>query len=236
MRTSIAVLILVTGVAHAQPTAARTDERAWHLGIEGLTDFPLHVGVQVWLEMPHRFRLTVSTGEMPDAYLQTINSVATSAGVYKQSTADFLTELIDRAVSWRLQVGWRPLRHRGAYVEAGFGILTVEKGLALADVIQLATTFPVPQEANVGLGYDVHTVVETLGIEVGWIWYPWRDLTVRFALGFAAPVGAQVHIQPNFASTVQQPFTRFAQDYGEELIEKYLFIPTVGLAVGWRLF
>jgi hypothetical protein len=196
----------------------------------------LHVGAQVWLETPHRFRITVSTGEMPDAYLQTINSVAVSTGAYKQSTADLLTELIDRAVSWRLQAGWRPFRHRGAYVEAGFGILTVEKGLALADVIQLATSFPAPQEARIGLGYDVHTVVETLGVEVGWIWYPWRDLTLRVALGFAAPVGAQVSIEPNFASTIQRPFTRFAEAYGEELIEKNLFIPTVGLAVGWRLF
>ena len=43
-------------------------------------------------------------------------------------------------------------------------------------------------------------------------------------------------IKPNFASTLQRPFTRFAEDYGEELIKKYLFIPTVGLALGWRLF
>lgn len=215
MRILIAAVVLVAGTAHAQPTAERTDERAWHLGVEALTDFPLHVGAQVWLETPHRFRITLSSGEMPDAYLQTINKIAVSAGAYGQPTADFITELLDHAESWRLQVGWRPFRHRGAYVEAGFGLLTLEKGLALASVIQLATTLPAPQEANVGFGYEVHTVVETLGVEVGWIWYPWRDLTVRFALAFAAPVGAQISIKPNFASTLQQPFTRFAEAYGD---------------------
>ena len=232
----MAALILVGATAQAQPTKARTDERAWHLGVEGLTDFALQVGVQVWVEMPYRFRLTMSAGEMPDAYLQAINSVAVSAGVYKQSTADFMTEIIDRAVSWRLQAGWRPFRRRGAYVEAGFGILTVEKGLALADVIQLATGLQVPEEARIGLGYEVHTVVETLGIELGWIWYPWRDLTVRCSIAFAAPVGAQVSIHPNFASTIQQPFTSAAESRAEHLLETDLLLPTVGLAVGWRLF
>ena len=231
-----AALVALAGTAHAQSPDPPADGRAWHLGLEALTDFPMQVGAQVWVETPHRFRFTVSSGEMPDLYLQTINSIAVSAGAYNQSTASFITELLDRAATFRLQVGWRPFARRGAYVEAGFGILAVDKGLALADVIQLATTFPVPQEASVGFGYRVHTVVETLGVELGWIWYPWRNLTVRFSLAFAAPVGAQISIKPSVASTLQRPFTQFAEAYGEELIEKYLFIPTVGLALGWRLF
>jgi hypothetical protein len=238
MRTLIAVAVVAcAAAAHAEPTEGAANNRhAWHLGIEGMTDFPLSVGAQVWLETPYRFRITVSSGEMPDAYLQTINKIATSTGLYKQSTADFITELLDRAATFRLQFGWRPFRHRGAYVEGGFGIITVEKGLALASVIQLATSVPVPQQANVGFGYEVHTVIETLGVELGWIWNPWAGITLRASIGFAAPVGAQISIEPNFASTVQRPFTRFAEAYGEELIEKYLLVPTVGFAVGWTLF
>jgi hypothetical protein len=236
MRLLIAAIIIAAGTAQAEAAEPHADERSWHFGIEGSTDFPLQVGAQVWLETPYRFRITMSSGEMPDAYLQTINYIAVAAGAYNQSTANFITELIDRAATWRLQVGWRPFRRRGAYVEAGFGILDVDKGLALASVIQLATSFPIPPDLNIGFGYRVHTVVETLGVETGWIWYPWRELTVRASLGFAAPVGAQIKIEPNFASTVQRPFVRFAESYGEELLEKYLFIPTVGLALGWRLF
>ncbi len=235
MRTLL-VLLLVGGVAHAEPAEQPADARKWHLGIEGMTDFPLSVGAQVWAELPYRIRLSMSSGEMPDAYLQAINSIAVSAGAYNQSQADFITELLDRAATWRLHVGWRPFRRRGAYIEGGFGILTLEKGLALADVIQLATGFPVPQEANIGLGYKVNSVVETLGVEVGWVWYPWRNLTLRLSIGFAAAVGAQVSITPNFLSTTQQLFTHFAEDYAAELLQKHLVIPTVGLAVGWRLF
>jgi hypothetical protein len=72
---SIAAVMIVAGTVYAQPSARRTDERAWHLGIEGATDFPLYVGVQVWVETPYRFRITVSTGEQPDAYLQAMNSI-----------------------------------------------------------------------------------------------------------------------------------------------------------------
>jgi hypothetical protein len=235
MRTLV-VLLFVGGVAHADVFDQPYHERKWHLGFEAMTDFPLYVGAQVWAELPHRIRLTMSSGEMPTAYLDTINAIATSAGAYDQKTAAFISELLDHSATWRLHIGWRPWKRRGAYIEGGFGIITLQKGLAVAEVISLATSFPVPQEPNVGFGYTVDTVVETLGVEVGWIWYPWRDLSLRVALAFAGPVGAQVSISPNFASTLQRPFTRFAESYAEELIEKYLLVPTVGIGVGWRLF
>jgi hypothetical protein len=233
MRTLL-LLCLAVGVAQAEPVERR--QRQWHLGIEGMTDFPLTVGVQVWAELPYRIRLTMSSGDLPDGYLQTINAIAVSAGVYNQRQADFLTELLDRAATWRLHVGWRPFPRRGAYFEGGFGIVTLEKSLALADVIQLATGFTVPQEAQIGLGYEATTVVETLGVEVGWMWFPWRDLSVRVSLAFAGAVGAQVHIEPNFAATAQAPFTQQAERYAEHFIETYFMVPTVGVALGWRLF
>jgi hypothetical protein len=233
---SLLVLCLAVGVAHADPPEEPRTLRNWHLGIEGMTDFPLTVGVQVWAELPYRIRLTMSAGELPHGYLQTINAIAVSAGAYSQRDADLITELLDHAATWRLHVGWRPFRRLGGYVEGGFGLITLAKSLELAPVIQLATGFMVPQEANIGLGYEGTTVVETLGIEVGWVWYPWRGLTVRVALAFAAAVGAQVSLEPNFASTIQRPFTQAAEHYAEELIENHFFIPTVGVGLGWKLF
>jgi hypothetical protein len=224
----------LSGIARAaEPEPARAGR---HLGVEGLTDFPLHIGGQVWAEFPGRIRLTTSFGELPDIYLDTINAVAVKAGAYNHATADLISEALDRAFTWRIQAGWRPFKRRGAYFEAGFGILEVDAALAVASVVRAASSFPVPQELNVGFGYELHTLVETVGGEVGWMWYPWRSLTVRVALGFHAAVAAQVHLEPNFASTLQRPFTRFAAAYVEEIIERNLFIPTVGLAIGWRLF
>jgi hypothetical protein len=234
MRIALALLLL-SGIAHAEPLAEPA-KRKWHLGIEGMTDFPLYVGAQVWAELPYRIRLTMSAGEMPDAYLRTINKIAVSAGAYNQRQADLIREALDHAAVWRLQIGWRPFARRGAYFVGGFGILTLDHGIGLVDVIRLASGIQLPQEANIGLGYDVNTVVETLNIEVGWIWYPWRDLTIRVALGFAGPVGVQVSIEPNFASTIQRPFLRAAENYLENLIEDNLLIPTVGVAIGWRLY
>ena len=98
-----------------------------------MTEFPISVGAQVWAELPYRFRLAVSAGEMPDAYLQTINSIAVAAGAYNQPTANFITELLDHAATWRLHVGWRPFPRRGGYIEGGLGILAVDKGLVLAE-------------------------------------------------------------------------------------------------------
>src|SRR5262249_21304433 len=152
-----------TASARAEPADEQPLPRNWHLGIEGMTDFPLTVGAQVWAELPYRLRITMSAGELPHRYPPPINPLARAAGAYTQQQADFITEILDRAATWRLHVGWRPFPRRGAYFEGGFGIITLEKGIALADVITLATGFMVPQDARIGLGYEVTTVVETLG-------------------------------------------------------------------------
>jgi hypothetical protein len=233
----VLVLLLVSSIAHAEPAPTEpAPTRNWKLGVEWMTDFPLQIGGQVWAELPRRFRLSMSFGELPDPYLKTINSILVGAGVIGQPTADLLLEALDHAFTWRIHVGWRPFKRRGAYVEGGFGILSAASNLLLADVVQLATGFPVPRLGQIGLGYHIDTEVETLGVEVGWMWQPWRSLTLRVSLGFAAAVAAQVQIAPNFAARSQQLFVRFAEDYVAELIEHYLFIPTVGFAVGWRLF
>jgi hypothetical protein len=229
---AIAILLLAGSVAGAQ----EAPRSRWHLGVEAFTDFPLQIGSQVWVELPHRIRISTSFGEMPDPYLQTINAILVSAGVYDQSTATVMTEVIDRAFTWRIHVGWRPFKHRGAYFEGGFGTLSLDKGLLLADAVQLATGVMAPQVANIGLGYTINSVVETLGGEVGWIWNPTRGLTLRVSIGVAAAVGAQVRITPNFLATTQQVFTQFAEAYTEDLLKKYLIIPTVGFGVGWQIF
>lgn len=229
---ALAIVLLAGSIAQAEE--AKTSK--WHLGVEAFTDFPLQIGGQVWVELPHRIRLSTSFGEMPDPYLQTINSILVSSGVYNQSTANVMTEIIDRAFTWRIHIGWRPFKRRGAYFEGGFGLLSLDKGLLLADVVQLATGMPSPQVPDIGLGYTVNSVVETLGGEVGWIWDPWRGLTVRVSIGIAAAVGAQVSITPNFLAAQQQAYTRFVEQYGEELLKNHLIIPTVGVGVGWKLF
>jgi hypothetical protein len=227
------IVILAAGIAHADPEPS---QRKWHLGVEAVTDFPLYVGAQVWVELPYRIRLSTSFGEMPDGYLDVINDVATSAGLYNQQTADLLEEALDHAFTWRLHAGWRPFKNRGGYIEAGFGTLDAHANLGITSLIQLATGINPPMEANLGLGFRFNTLVETVGVEVGWMWMPWKDLTLRVSLGFAATVGAQVTVTPNFATSLQGVFTRLVGGYVEDLIEKYLYIPTVGLAIGWRLY
>jgi hypothetical protein len=231
-----ALLLLLSGVAHADGVEAQPKTRDWHLGVEVLTDFPLYIGAQVWVELPHRIRLSTSFGDMPDLYLDTINSIAVSAGAYNNATAEFLSELLDRAFTWRLHAGWRPFKRRGAYFEVGYGILELHGSTGVLSVIQLATGFTAPFEPGIGFEYHLNTLVQTVGVEVGWMWYPRNNLTVRFSLGFAAVVNAHVDIEPNFLASKQRIFTRLASDYAEQLIERHLFIPTIGLAVGWRLF
>jgi hypothetical protein len=223
MRIVAILLLLFGGVAHADPVEnepkpkaveaePKPEARDWHIGVEVLTDFPLYIGGQFWVEMPYRFRLSTSFGEMPDFYFDTINAVAVAAGAYNNRQAEFLSELLDHAFTWRLHAGWRPFKNHGAYFEVGYGLLEAHGSIGVLSVIQLATGFTAPIEANIGFEYRLSTLVQTVGVEVGWIWYPRSNLTVRLAFGFAATVHANVDIEPNFLSTLQRPFTQLASD------------------------
>ncbi len=231
----VAIVLLVGGVAWADPEP-EPRARHWHLGVEAMTDFPLYVGAQVWVELPHRIRISTSFGELPTLYLDTINSVAVKVGAYNNATAAFVSEALDHAFTWRLHLGWRPFKKRGAYFEVGYGLLSLHNSVGVLALMQLATGLTAPVEPGIGFEYHIDTLVQTVGVEVGWMWNPWRDLTVRVALGFAGTISAHVDIQPNFLASQQRIFTRLAGDYMEQLIEDHLFIPTIGLALGWRLF
>ncbi len=235
MRTAAIVLVLasVGGTVRAAPEES---QRPWHLGLEAMTDFPIYVGTQIWAELPGRLRLSTSFGEMPDVYVDTINGIARAAGAYDRNTAEFISESLDHAFTWRVHAGWRPFRRLGLYVEAGYGIFEVHANIGLAGIIEQATGLTAPSDTNLGLGYKLDTLVQTIGVEVGWTWKPWRDLTLRVAVGLASTISARVDVKPNFLSTAQEPFLRLASDYVEGVIEKYFFIPTVGLALGWQLF
>jgi hypothetical protein len=237
----LAMLVLLGGTAEAKTLQEELNPtldgaRSWHLGLEGQTDFPLSVGLQVWAELRYRFRLSMSFGEMPDAYLDTINAVAVAAGAYNKSAAELMSEALDKAFTWRLHIGWRPWKHRGGYFEIGYGILEVHKSIGLVAILEQVTGLTAPPDVNLGLGYRISTVVHTVGVEVGWMWWPWRDLTVRVAVGFAATVKANVDIEPNFLSSQQAVFTRPAANRLERIIEDHLFVPTIGLGLGWQLF
>jgi hypothetical protein len=235
----LAVILLVGAVAHAEPKPSpwpEPSERKWHLYIEGVTDFPLYAGVQLTLQLPHRIRLSTSFGDMPGVYLDTINATAVALGAYNQNIANLIEETLDRAFTWRLHIGWQPFKHRGGYIEGGFGTLETHGNLGITSVLEAATGIMAPQELRIGFGFRLDAVVETVGIEAGWMWYPWRDLTVRFAIGFHWAVGAQVTVRPNFTTSLQNVFTRLVGDFAEQMITNYLYIPTVGLAIGWRLY
>jgi hypothetical protein len=207
----------------------------YHLGVEVLTDFPLQVAAQLWAEVPYRVRLSTSIGEVPALYVDAINGVAVAAGAYSRSTADLVGVALSRAITWRARLGWRPFARRGGYLEAGYGVMAVSSAMTVAELIERATGRTAPA-ATLGYGFRADAHVHTVSLELGWMWLPWRDLTIRTALGFSATVGADVIFRTNPATPDATVLTRVAGAYVEGLLKRYLYVPTLTLAVGWRLF
>ena len=117
--------------AHAQATEIPPAAN-WQFGAEALTDFPIHVGAKLWLELPYRLRINTTFGALPGGYVDAINGFLVAVGAYSQQTADMIAAALKSSFVWRVHGGWRPFKRRGAYFEAGYGLVTLGGGLSAA--------------------------------------------------------------------------------------------------------
>lgn len=214
-------------------------ERSWHLGLEALTDFPLQIGGKIWLETPGRIRLSSSLGYLPGFYVDAINGILVGVGAYGQNTADMIRSSLKSSLIFRTHLGWRPIKRRGFYFEVGYTLATLGGGATTSDVVVLFTGLPLPLSGDGNKDYTLTSMVHMIDAEVGWMWLPWRGLTLRAAIGFAGTVAAKSKIeradqQP--MNAVEDMFARSGEEKLDKTYTSYVFAPTFTFAIGWRFF
>lgn len=201
------------------------------------TDAPLQAGLRVAWEGPHRIRASTSVGVLPPPYLDVINEAAIAAGAYDEETARLVKRSLESSLVVRVHAGWRPLRGRGFYVDGGFGLVTLGGSATGEDLLALSTGLAPPSGFGSDRRYDVASSLHMLDLEAGWEWHPARRLQVRTALGFSTTINATTRIEPRFqplAPALVEGFTRDSEQYLDETFEKYVHLPLLTVAAGWR--
>ena len=205
-----------------------------HIDAGLYTDFPTSVGARSTFELDNRVRLSAGVGMFPDAYLASIQGVATSAGWYSDSLATLIDTALSKAFVARGQVGYRPWDDKGFYFNGGY-----QRVFALGGEADGAEVSDGVEGVGDESGYNLVSRLNMVTIEGGWEWVVKERLVVRTNLGGAFTLSAQTEATELVDSDA--PFER-VRAAGREVVEEYLdttytsyvHTPTVGVEVGWR--
>lgn len=227
----------------ADPSPKAHDGRDYHLDVEAQTNLPIDVGGRISVEFPHRLRLSTSLGGLPGGYVKVINGIAISTGGYDKDTALVVEETLEGSLVWRTHFGWRPLKKRGFYFEAGYGFASLGGGLAGSDALVLAGVDDEFALAAAG-DYSVDTKLHMLDVEIGYQFLVARShIPIRLALGYAGALGSNTEVTPednNGPARLMEARTDSADQLAtyldDKIFSKYVHTLVVTVGIGFRIF
>jgi hypothetical protein len=209
---------------------AKADERrrkAWLLSIEGVTHAPIDMGVQLGVETPQGLRLFGGYGWVPGSYMNLLTGIAANAS--GNSYAQALLEHGEYAgKTWRVQAGFRPFRAIGLYADVGYARVNASGALDLA-------ASGVPQLAMFGGGYSASTRLDMWLVELGYQGELADRLVLALALGMMGTLDAKTSISAVGGAPTNNMILRSAANQADSAFEKYGFVPTLTLRLGFDL-
>lgn len=207
--------------------AAERRRKAWMLSLEGVTHAPIDMGVQLGLETPQGLRLFGGYGWVPGSYMNLLTGIAASAS--GNSYAQALLEHGEYAGhTWRVQAGFRPFRAIGLYGDIGYARVSASGALDLA-------ASGVPQLAVFGGGYSADTRLDMWLVELGYQGQIADRLVLALALGMMGTFDAKTSIRAVGGAPTNSAILNSAASQADSALEKYGFVPTLTLRLGFDL-
>lgn len=224
--------------APAAPRAADTqrDNRAdteknrreaWMLSLEAVTHAPVDMGAQLGLETPQGLRFSAGYGFVPGGYMSLLTGIAASA-----SGDSYARTLLEDArysgKTWRVQVGLRPFRKLGLYADVGYSRLSARGDWDLS-------SSGVPQLAALGGGYQARTALDLWLLEIGYQGQLADRLVLGVALGCMGTFGSSTSIVAVDGAPTDNAILTSAANQADSALQKYGYVPTLTLRLGFDL-
>ncbi|HVY31563.1 MAG TPA: hypothetical protein VHB79_33655 [Polyangiaceae bacterium] len=206
---------------------AEQRRKDWLLSLEGVTHAPVDVGVQLGIETPQRLRLFGGLGWVPSGYMGLLTGIAANASgdSYAQALLEH-GEYTGR--TWHVQAGWRPFRALGLYGDIGYAHVSATGDLDLA-------SSGVPQLARFGGGYTAQTRIDMWLIELGYQGEVGDRLVMALALGVMGTFSATTQINAVNGAPSNDAILNAAATQADDALEKYGYVPTLSLRLGFDL-
>ena len=209
-------------VAQAAPEVRQSRTE---LGID--TQFPLSVGVVAMRERPSRVRLSGGVGFVPEAYAETINSVALAVNGYDQQTGVVVEQLLTQAPLVNLGVGWRPFG--GLVLTTGYQAIWLA-----ADSVSLGVD--VPDQAGIEASeVQVQSALHMATVALRWEASLAPHVRLHFSVGTAATLAADTSVRAESAlSGVERAALTSSENELDQLLEERIHTPTLGMGMAYR--
>ena len=208
------------------------------LAVSALTDFPLLVGAEARVELPHGLRLTAAGGRLPDSYLRAINAVAIEAGWYSQRTAQLIGAALEDSLLVRCRLSWRPRSNRGWSLGAGYSLTALGGGLSGLELLASGTDQPLPEGSDGGLTMGVESQLHLVDAQLSWETRIGERLIYRAAIGAAFTADSTTVIAPNwnaseFTLWLLEDLIAEGENYLDTIFQEHVHLPTFSMALGW---
>ncbi|MCG8424339.1 MAG: hypothetical protein MJE77_41130 [Proteobacteria bacterium] len=179
---------------------------------------------------------------MPSPYVDLINAVSTEFEFYDQSTADLISDALERSLVWTVRAGWRPFSRRGLYVDAGYSTINLGGRATSDDVLSAYLSgqrLPTIPALASDMPYDIDATLQMARVEAGWVvWL--SDLYLRIAVGGAFTMASNTVIDPGQSGSAQvdssrQTIATKAGQYLDDTFTTYVHTGTLTLTLGYRV-
>ena len=180
---------------------------------------PSDLGVQAGVEFPFRLRLFTGFGYMPVDWLT--DFVADAAP--DELSRAFLGLPTYSGTIWRAQLGVRPFRKLGFYIDGGYAYASIhgsfEPSAALAEQLDIQG------------GYDVDVSLNLWLVEIGHEWIVARHGVLALGVGVMSTFDATTRVSATGGAPRTAEIAR-GERQATEAFESYGTLPFVGLRFG----
>lgn len=197
------------------------------------TEFPQWIGGGLAVGLGRGARLQSVAGAAPGPYTDVVHA-AVRAVAGGRAQDDALRAAVQRAVTWRTHVVWRPFSRNGFELGGGFGMMVLEGDVSSELALSLAGS---TDRSRVPPPYALRTVLLQADVELGWSWPLSPSLALRVGVGAGVTFFADTQVMLKYGATspeVQATLSR-GTDALRAWFTEWRVIPGLSLTLHWAL-
>lgn len=200
--------------------AERLRER-WLLSLEGAVRAPSDLGVQVGVEFPIRLRLSAGFGFMPAEWLTDFAANATDD---PEARAVLRLPSYSGTI-WRMQLGIRPFRKLGLYLDGGYA------RASFGGSVDLSNPLLAELDEDLRGAYEVRSALDLWLLELGYQWQVANRGVLALGVGVMSTFHAETRVAARGGAPTRSEFVQGAERANDAL-ETHGTVPFVTLRIG----
>lgn len=212
-------------------STARAQAEPGRISLVVGTEFPQWIGGGLAVGLGRGARLQSVAGAAPGPYIDLVH--ATVRGVSGGAAQDAaLRAALQRAVTWRTHVVWKPFSRSGFELGGGFGMMALEGDVSSELALSLAGS---TDRSRVPPPFALRTVLLQADAELGWSWPLSPSFALRAGLGAGVTFFADTQVMLKYGATSPEVQATLARgtDALRAWFTEWRVIPGLSLTLHW---